>query len=158
MLQVTTGLSGSFSYLWIPSDSIINNTSSTAAVSPKQTTTYTVVVYDTVSGCTDTASVDVFVTYEFNFAVPNVFSPNNDGHNDTWEVITQGGQATVEDEKVFDRWGELVFDSQRDGTFEWNGNYEGKAQLMGNYVYLVKVKINATGEIKVLKGNLALIR
>ena len=156
-LNVTTLLSGNFSYLWVPSDSIANNTSSTATVSPKQTTSYTVVVYDTVSGCTDTTSVDVFVTYEYNFAIPNVFTPNNDGHNDTWFVITQGSLATVEQEQVFDRWGEVVFDALRDGTIEWDGKYQGKMQLMGNYVYMVKVKINATGEEKVVRGNLALI-
>ena len=157
-LNVTTLLSGNFSYLWVPSDSILNYTSSTVTVSPKQTTTYTVVVYDTVSGCTDTTSVQVYVKYEYNFAVPNVFSPNNDGFNDTWGVITQGGLVTIEDIKVFDRWGETVFDSQRDGSQDWNGKYQGKEQLMGNYVYLIKLKINATSEEKVLRGNLALIR
>ena len=127
-------------------------------VNPKQTTTYTVAVYDTVSGCSDTTSITVYVTYDANFAIPNVFSPNGDGNNDTWYVLNQGGLVTVQQIRVFDRWGELVFDSQRDGSLEWNGDYEGKKQLMGNYVYTVKLKINATGEEKFVKGNLALIR
>ena len=60
--------------------------------------------------------------------------------------------------KVFDRWGEEVFDSQRDGTLNWDGRVRGQPlQPMGNYVYMVKVKIIATGEEKVVRGNLALI-
>ena len=157
-LNVTTGFSGAFIYQWSPLDSISNSAIANPFVTPKHTTQYTVVVIDTVSECRDTSSVTVFVTYDANFAVPNVFTPNNDGNNDTWYVINQGGLVTVQDIKIFDRWGEEVFDSQRDGSIEWNGNYQGKPQLMGNYVYTVKLKINATGEEKFLKGNLALIR
>ena len=158
LLNVTTAFGGVFNYQWAPLDSISNSTSSNPVVNPKQTTTYTVAVYDTVSGCSDTTAVIVYVSYDANFAIPNVFSPNGDGYNDTWYVISQGGLVTVQDLRVFDRWGELVFDSQRDGTLEWNGDYQGKKELMGNYVYTVKLKINATGEEKFVKGNLALIR
>ena len=158
LLNVSTAFGGVFNYQWAPLDSISNSTSINPVVNPKQTTTYTVAVYDTVSGCSDTTSVTVYVSYDANFAIPNVFSPNGDGYNDTWYVINQGGLVTVQDLRVFDRWGELVFDSQRDGTLEWNGDYQGKKELMGNYVYTVKLKINATGEEKFVKGNLALIR
>ena len=61
MLNVITGLSGTFEYLWTPADSISNSTIINPMVDPKQTTTYTVVVYDTVSGCTDTSRVTVYV-------------------------------------------------------------------------------------------------
>src|ERR1019366_2118323 len=112
---------------------------------------------DTVSGCIDTSTAEVFVLYNAYFGIPNVFSPNDDGVNDTWYVITQGGYVTVQDIKISDRWGDPVFDSQRDGTIVWNGHYRGKLQSMGNYVYVIKLKINATGEEKIIKGNLSLI-
>ncbi|HWB61911.1 MAG TPA: gliding motility-associated C-terminal domain-containing protein, partial [Chitinophagales bacterium] len=156
-LNVTTSITGTITYSWQPADSVSNPNISNPVASPKYPTTYTVFVRDTVSGCIDTAITDVYVMYNADFGIPNVFTPNNDGNNDTWFVINQAGLVTVEDIKVYNRWGELVFDSHRDGTIEWNGYYRNKLQDMGNYVYNIKLKINASGQEKFIKGNLALL-
>lgn len=91
----------------------------------------------------------------FNF--PNVFSPDGDGTNDFFGIINQLNLVTLEDLKIFNRWGEPVFDSQRDGKQDWDGYYQGKLQIMGNYVYIAQVKINSTGDIKTARGNLSLL-
>ncbi len=98
---------------------------------------------------------------------PNVFDPaSNDPLNATFHIIDKGAYVTVTSMRIFDRWGEVVFDSQRDGTmrnyygantYAWDGTYEGKKQPMGNYVYVASVKINETGEVKTAKGNIALL-
>ena len=105
------------------------------------------------------------VTTLWNF--PNVFDPQStDPLNATFHVIDFGTFVTVTALRVFDRWGEVVYDSQRDGTmrsyygantYAWDGTYQGKKQPMGNYVYTASVKINATGETKTAKGNVALL-
>lgn len=95
------------------------------------------------------------ITNLYNF--PNVFSPNEDGTNDLFGIINQLGLVELEDLKVFNRWGEPVFDSQRDGAKDWNGFYQGKLQPMGNYVYMASVKVLATGAIQSAKGNLSLL-
>lgn len=156
-LNVTTTVNGHLSYMWSPPDSVNNPNIPNPSASPKLSTLYTVVVTDSVSGCSDTSSAQVTVLYNANFGIPNVFSPKVAGPNDHWYVINQAGLVTVEDIKIFDRWGEMVFGSERDGSIEWDGNYQGKLQPMGNYVYMVQVKINATGEVKRVNGNLALI-
>ncbi len=91
----------------------------------------------------------------FNF--PNVFTPDGDGTNDFFGIINQLNLVTLEDLKIYNRWGEPVFDSQRDGKKDWDGNYQGKLQLMGNYVYIAQVKVNSTGEVKTARGNLSLL-
>jgi gliding motility-associated-like protein len=87
-----------------------------------------------------------------------VFDPgSSDPKNSTFHVIDDFHLVTLQEMKIFDRWGEVVFDSQRDGKNEWDGKYRGKLQVMGNYVYMANVKINSTGEVKSAKGNLSLI-
>jgi len=107
----------------------------------------------------------VVVNTLFNF--PNVFDPiSTDPLNSTFHVIDFGTFVTVQAMRIFDRWGEVVFDSQRDGTmrsyygantYAWDGTYQGKKQPMGNYVYTASVKINETGEVKTVSGNVALL-
>ena len=156
-LNVTTNFTTGLTYQWQPYDSIKYPNLINPAVTPTQNTLYTVFVMDSVSGCMDTSTAEVIVLYNNYWGIPNVFSPNDDGNNDTWYVITNGGYVTVQEIKISDRWGDPVFDSQRDATLTWNGKYRGKLQPMGNYVYIVKLKINATGEEKIIKGNLSLI-
>ena len=108
----------------------------------------------------------VIVTTLFTF--PNVFDPgSNDPLNSTFHVIDFGTFVTVQAMRIYDRWGEIVYDSQRDGTmrsyygantYAWDGTYQGKKQLMGNYIYTASIKINETGEVKTVSGNLALVR
>lgn len=101
----------------------------------------------------------------YNF--PNVFNPNsNDPYNASFHIINQLDKVILLNLKIFDRWGEVVFDSDRDGTtcpfdgsntYCWNGFYRNKLQPMGNYVYMGSVKIKSTGEIRQASGNLALL-
>lgn len=102
-----------------------------------------------------------------NYNFPNVFAPNGtDPFNQGFHIINWLGTATLTDLKIFNRWGEPVFDSKRDGTtcFDgaiqspcWNGYYQGKIQPMGNYVYVANVKINRTNKMESAGGNLSLL-
>lgn len=101
------------------------------------------------------------------YAFPNVFSPNSPNtENAGFHIINQLGTVTLLDLKIWNRWGEPVFDYERDGTtcFDgsiqspcWNGYFQGKLQMMGNYVYQANVKINSTGQTKEHGGNLSLL-
>ena len=101
----------------------------------------------------------------YNF--PNVFAPNgSDPFNQGFHIINWMDAAKLLDLKIFNRWGEPVFDFQRDGTtcFDgaeqspcWNGFYQGKIQPMGNYVWQATVQLKQTNEIKPASGNLSLL-
>jgi gliding motility-associated-like protein len=74
--------------------------------------------------------------------IPNTFTPNGDGFNDTWVIGSpEGGTlgqaypyAVVE---VFNRWGELVYRSDEGYSRPWNGMSDGKPLPMDSYYYII---------------------
>ncbi|MDD2675563.1 MAG: T9SS type B sorting domain-containing protein [Flavobacterium sp.] len=94
---------------------------------------YTVTVTD-VNGCTATATR----YFEFiDIKIPNVFTPNGDGNNDTWAPTnTINYKDLVFD--VFDRYGRKL-GSYREGQF-WDGKYNGTELPSGDYWYVIKIR------------------
>ena len=84
--------------------------------------------------------------------VPNTFTPNGDGINDTWNIANVNFYAncTV---NVFSRYGETVFSSIGYGV-AWDGTYNGKPLPTGTYYYIVDLKNGS----KVSSGWVAIIR
>jgi len=70
--------------------------------------------------------------------IPNTFTPNGDGVNDTWVVEGLDESATV---KVFTRWGKQIFQSVGYPS-PWNGEYDGKRLPQGVYYYVITAKNN----------------
>jgi gliding motility-associated-like protein len=86
--------------------------------------------------------------------LPNVFSPNNDGYNDVFYL--RGESISQMDLKIYNRWGELVFESN-DLSIGWDGKYKGKEYAEGVYFYVAEVTF-ANGEVQEKKGSITLIR
>lgn len=87
-------------------------------------------------GCADTASQFVEVKYPVScdIAVPNAFSPNNDGMNEDIGVL---GNVNVISFTIFNRWGEVIFRSHsRDER--WDGTYRNEAVPVGVYPYVLR--------------------
>jgi len=80
----------------------------------------------------------VFVKLLKTPTIPNVFTPNGDGVNDTWviEYLESYVGATVE---IFNRYGSLVFRSVG-YTKSWDGTYGGKQMPAGTYYYVINPK------------------
>lgn len=100
--------------------------------------TYTVmlIAYN-VNGCNDTTYQTVIINPEFTFYVPNAFSPDGDGINDTF--FGKGTHIAEYNLMIFDRWGEVVFttDNVDNG---WDGSYRGADSKPDVYVYKVKLR------------------
>jgi gliding motility-associated-like protein len=82
-----------------------------------------------------------FEPEEFSFYIPNSFSPNNDGENDVFLPIGEAFEPTGYELRIFNRWGELVFES--DDPFKpWDGSHrEGEFYVKDEvYNYLLTVK------------------
>ncbi|MBP9884156.1 MAG: gliding motility-associated C-terminal domain-containing protein, partial [Chitinophagales bacterium] len=86
--------------------------------------------------------------------IPNAFTPNGDGLNDFFQVHSLN--VATFDCKVFNRWGQLVFYTS-DVDEGWDGNFNGKKEQSGAYVYLVNVTY-LDGKSDSRKGNVTLIR
>ncbi len=69
--------------------------------------------------------------------IPNAFSPNGDGINDTWIIENLDVYDAVYIQ-LFNRWGQEMCKS-RDLDFEWDGVYNGKLLPTGTYLYVVNI-------------------
>lgn len=91
-----------------------------------------------------------------NVFVPNAFSPNGDGRNDEFRIVTAAGfQLTQLD--VYDRWGNKVW-STLDARKGWDGKYKGVDMDVNTYFYIFRYDCFATGEKMIKKGDVQLIR
>jgi gliding motility-associated-like protein len=126
-------------YVWSPATGLDNVNTANPVASPAKTTEYTLMVTSAL-GCTTTSlPVKVTVLYK-NIVVPNSFTPNNDGINDTWVIpgLETDPSAVV---KVFNRYGGVVYESHG-YTTPWNGRYNNTPLPFGAYYYVIATKNN----------------
>jgi gliding motility-associated-like protein len=146
--------SGVGNYSWLPIDALSNPAIVNPVASPLNTTTYTLTITGG-NGCKSSDSVTVNVTHIHEFIVPNAFTPNGDGLNDLFQFFTKGIQQ-ITSVKVFDRWGEMVYNA--DGNESgWDGTYKGKECQIETYVYLIS-GITYDGDVLQQQGTLTLLR
>jgi gliding motility-associated-like protein len=122
------------SYSWSPAN-LLDDPLIDAPVATVQTsTTFTVTVSDGI--CTKDAQVPVEVhdllCADPDIFVPNTFTPNGDGNNDV--LFVRGRLIATLDFKLFDRWGELIFETT-DPNIGWDGTFEGRAVDPAVFVY-----------------------
>ena len=100
--------------------------------------------------CFDTSCLEITI-FPNEIIIPNIFSPNNDVVNDEFVIY---GINDLFDIKIYNRWGNLVFD-QNPYENNWNGeNSNGKKLSEGQYFYILK---NDQEQIK-LNGSVMLVR
>ena len=102
--------------------------------------------------CMDSAFVNIKVLSEIK--IPNVFTPNDDGINDTWQIanITDYENAEV---SIYNRWGNLVFQTSGGYNNNWNGTNGRNNQLpIGTYYY--KIDLNFRG--RTFAGDVTILR
>jgi gliding motility-associated-like protein len=114
------------------------------------------VIISNEQGCSDSdyVKVAIFKTSPSIF-VPTAFTPNGDGKNDVFRPIAVG-ISKFEYFRVFNRWGQLVFETKIPGR-GWDGKIGGKEQGSNTYVWVVK-GTDFTGKQVFDKGTVTLIR
>jgi gliding motility-associated-like protein len=116
-------------------------------------------------GCTDAHQITIEIEPSYTFDIPNAFTPNLDGGNggqyDVTSLLNDVFYPTTEYVKefrmsIFNRWGELVFEST-DIKIGWDGYYHGTIAQQDVYVW--KIDITYIDDKKLSKtGDLTLIR
>ncbi|WPV67311.1 PKD domain-containing protein [Chitinophaga sp. LS1] len=127
---------------------------------PKTTTTYTVTATNTY-GCKGVDDITIKMVCESgNTWLPNTFTPNGDGQNDIF-YIRGKGIKTVKSWRIYNRWGQLVFERTNFGvediTSGWDGKVKGVLVNPDVFVYVAEVVCD-TNEDFTLKGNVMLLR
>ena len=95
-------------------------------------------------GCMAVDSIHVGVVRNRNVYIPNVFSPNADGVNDSFAVFGAiPNVQKINKMMVFDRWGNLVFEQKdflpNDESSGWNGRINGDIAPNGVYTYVAEI-------------------
>lgn len=141
------GATTAATYSWSPTTALSAPTSLQPIASPSTTTTYTLSVQE--NGCSAQASVTITVAQKLT--IPTTFSPNNDGVNDTWEIlgIENYPNCSV---KVFSRWGQEVYQSI---GFTKKKEWDGNGTTEGVYFYIIELRDEAK---EILKGYINLVR
>ncbi len=143
---------GADNYVWTPAGDLSCSNCSSPDANPFETTTYSVV--GTSNGCSSVASVVVTVEFNAEIFIPTAFSPNGDGLNDTYGVISSAFKSA--EFKVFDRWGSVVFETS-DLSVKWDGNIKGEPAQVGTYHYVLTGVLH-NNETRKMSGNTSLIR
>ncbi len=106
--------------------------------------------------CRDTVrkEMDTYAFLDF----PTAFSPDQygDEENNTFKLYSKGFKS-VEEFKIYNRYGEMVFDGNGDLYAEWDGRWRNRPQETGSYIVVVHATDFLNREVR-LKKNLLLIR
>ncbi len=109
-------------------------------------------------GCLDTSIVFIVINEENICYVPNTFSPNGDEFNNEFlPIITSGYDHYNYNFLIFNRWGEIVFES-KDTEQGWDGSYNGTLVQSGGYTWKISLKNKNTDDRKIIVGTLIVIR
>ena len=126
-------------------------------LSPEIDSYISVVVEDS-NGCILEDELLLEVTYQKEVYIPNIFSPNGDGINDTFFISSSiPGNANL---FVYNRWGNLIYSKNNcplsDESQGWDGRFNG--EFIGNDTYVWFAEINyVNGESETKSGNVLLL-
>ena len=127
------------------------------SIKPLATGTYSVTASNVCGEISKSVQINVEDCYcELWF--PTAFSPNGDGLNDVFvPKIAPGCNFSSYKFKVYNRYGQLIFSTNQAGL-GWDGTMVNRAAEAGIYYYIVEYNNRYSGESKLYKGDISLIR
>jgi gliding motility-associated-like protein len=156
-----------YTYAWTSIDDPIdgsaninlpNSDTTTAYPSPEGNYTFlitaSVITNDTLCQISDTLYVLVETPFK---GIPDAFSPNNDQTNDVFGPVGLKDSELLTF-KIFNRWGQEVFDKENQSLNHWDGLLNGVAQPADVYIYLISYQRTGEEEVKTLRGEVTLMR
>lgn len=108
-------------------------------------------------GCIDSITKEVVVMPEVILYAPNTFTPDGDEFNQTWRVYIEGVDKFKFNLKIFNRWGEIIFESN-DPEASWDGTYHGKIVPYGTYTWIIESKELITDKKYTWNGSINIIK
>jgi gliding motility-associated-like protein len=145
ILTVTGGANSGYTYLW-SDNSVTQNI--TTAVSGM----YSVTVTDA-NGCSAMDSVMMHPVNEVCLVMPNAISPNGDLINDVWNIGLKELYPEIE-VRIFNRWGEMIWKSDRGYPVPWDGRSKGAVLPIDSYHYIIDLHNGS----KPIIGNVTIVK
>lgn len=123
----------------------------------KDTGTYVVSLYasgDSANHCPNriVKQLKIESSPEQDLQIPNVFTPDNDGVNDVFEIVNAGVNCTPDKVFIYSRWGDKVYEGDADQY--WDGKWKGVLVPDGTYYYVIRMENGGklSGYVTVLAG------
>ena len=110
-------------------------------------------------GCVDQFTRAIDLRQDYNIFVPNTFTPDHNGVNEVFLPVLDGFDEDDYTLYIFNRWGELVFESHN-MTIGWDGTYAGHFDQVQDGVFSWKViaKVKQTSQKKTYVGHVSLLK
>ena len=106
-------------------------------------------------GCFDTYSETIKVTKGYEIVLPNAFTPNGDGINETMRPVFSC--MTNVQMGIYDTWGSLLYAEEGDTITGWDGTIDGNPVENGNYIMVVTAE-TFNGQVIEMNGPVTLIK
>jgi gliding motility-associated-like protein len=99
-------------------------------------------VTETIDGCEGPSSEVIITVNDCDITLPTAFTPNNDGNNDFWEILSLDEAYPNNIVYIYNRWGNLIFEhnAQTQGKYndnKWDGTYNGEPLPVGSYFFVI---------------------
>jgi FOG: PKD repeat len=158
-------------FRWEPATYLNSKDSLSPIASPLQSIAYSLILDDPNNCFTDTSVIRIFVKADSlaNFQAPTAFKPGGDANNNKFYIVNHAPMNLI-DFKIYNRWGNVVFEShegmEANGSHGyrsvegWDGKYQGKDQPIDTYIWVATaIMYSDKGEVTVKKtGTLILLR
>jgi gliding motility-associated-like protein len=155
-------LGDGFTYTWLVGDVIVaetNNPTSGLFNVPEVASDYIGATFSvqitSPDGCVGTANINADILNN-PVIIPNVFTPNGDGTNDTFAPVSKR-PVVVEEFRIWSRWGDLIYESG-DGSNAWDGNKGSDPAASDVYIYSFKYRIPGSDNTHSHNGDVTLLR
>jgi gliding motility-associated-like protein len=146
-------------YDWTPSLGLDNAKTSNPELTATNTQTYIVKITDE-DNCMAFDTIRVIVKKDRPIYIPNVFKPSSNTFNDRFTVFGNEGAEQITLLRVYDRWGDLVFETRGiplgDPSLGWDGTYKGKP-VDGVFTFYTFVRFIDAVELQ-YEGNVTVVR
>jgi gliding motility-associated-like protein len=153
-------VNSAYEYLWNPDNTLNANDIAQVVATPQETTVYEVFITDTL-GCVNKDTIVIIVNDlvcgEPYLYIPNAFTPNDDGENDYFRPYAPVGIVKKMYFAVYNRWGEVMYESDNINDRGWDGTYLGKKLPPDVYVYWFEATCIDEEKFS-QKGNVTLVR
>jgi gliding motility-associated-like protein len=143
------------SYQWSPTTGLSNATTVNPVFNAGNPQDYLIRI-TSISGCATTDTLSVYVFKESGIYVPKAFSPNGDGQNERLypELVNF---ASLQYFRVYNRWGQLVFETRSMSSTGWDGTLNGVKQPMDTYTWFA-VGTDKNGKVVTANGQTLLMK
>jgi gliding motility-associated-like protein len=154
------GSTGAVTYAWSFGQNLGNSTQvdPTFNFSGESSNQEVTLIAYSLLGCSDTTSGFVEYSEDIILYVPNSFTPDGDMFNQTFEpVFTSGFDPYNFSMYIFNRWGELIFETHN-AEIGWDGTYGGTYVQDGTYSWKMEFKPKNTDDKLVRYGHVTIVR